>query len=150
MRVLPTNLAQACGSGTGLEWKSDPGTRLSLCAGTAAPDHLDRHWVAAGIQEVQHAGTRFVPQVDLKRLAWCCRPEIRGMPMGQTRHASQVHATVIDDLEDNRHRSRGAAARIGIVDESHALRLGLRFGSRADTNQKSRDAAAKKIQARET
>ena len=67
--------------------------------------------------------------------------------MGQACCTGQVRATVIADLKDNPHRTSGAADKVRIVDGSHALCLGLRSGSRAETNKKSRDTAAKGIQA---
>ena len=67
--------------------------------------------------------------------------------MGQASRASHVRATVIGDLKDNPHRTSGVAGKVRNVDGSHALCLGLRSGSRAETDKKSRDTAAERIQA---
>ena len=70
--------------------------------------------------------------------------------MRQACRAGQLDAPVIGNLEDNPLRTCDAAGNVGIVDESRALREGLRSGRRAETAEKSRDKAAGQTQAWET
>ena len=71
------------------------GSRLGHVVSSAAPDRLDRHPVSGGVQQVDHAGFRIMPQRDRQRVARTDLAQKFRVPMRQFHRASHCSIVVI-------------------------------------------------------
>lgn len=93
--ALRTNLQQLFSGRADGKWQWQSGPRLRHVFGDATPDRLNRHPVIGGVQQVDHAGFRVVPQCSRQRFFWGDFAQSFRVPMRQCNRASHCRIGVI-------------------------------------------------------
>lgn len=121
--LLCTGKAQdGMGQGARLLWQAQSSARGRETFSRAAPNRLKRHPVVGGIHKGEHPGFGIVPEHKLQRVARGRRAQVFGIPMRQTRLASQRCVCAVIDRQCNSCCTIGSVNDAGIRHIGPALR----------------------------
>lgn len=105
--VGPAEDRKPLGGRPGAEWQRHGRAARGRRVGGGAPERLDWHPVAAGVQQRQNAVARVVPKLGRDGVARARASELGGVPVRELGGADDLAAREIADLEAHRREALG-------------------------------------------